>query len=71
MSETKSTERKYRGSKIVPVRIDDALLSEIQAITARSVLHSPQEPYTVSSWIKKAITEKLDHLKRSGKARTS
>ncbi len=61
--------RKYRGSKIVPVRIDDVTLSQIETIVARSVTHAKEEPYTVSSWIKKCIQEKLDHLERARKPR--
>ena len=59
--------RDYRGSKIVQVRIPDETLAELEAILARSVLHSQGEPYTMSSWIKKAIAEKLAHCKRHGK----
>lgn len=58
------TERNYRGSKIVPVRIDDATLTQIESIVARSVLHSKAEPYTVSSWIKTLIQRELNSLER-------
>ena len=57
-------ERNYRGSKIVPVRIDDATLLRVEAIVAKSVLHSKLEPYTVSSWIKTLIQRELNSLER-------
>ena len=60
--------RNYRGSKIINVRIPDETLAEIEAIVGRSVLHAKGEPYTVSSWIKKCIAEKLNHLSRGRKS---
>jgi len=57
------------GSKIVPVRIPDALHQEISLAIVLANETRKEEPYDMSSWIRKAIMEKLDHLRRgSGKA---
>lgn len=53
---------------MVALRIPKELLAEIADEIARSQ-NRFNEPYDRSSWIIKAIREKLDHLKRSRKPR--
>lgn len=55
-----------KGSQIVPVRIEPALLAEIDAAVRRSM--DSFDPHTRSSWILSAIREKLAHQRR-GKRR--
>lgn len=61
----RSASQPYKGSRIVPVRLDPelhaALVAEIEATNPRR----RDEPFTVSSWIVRAIREKLAHAKRS------
>lgn len=52
------------GSKVTPVRIEASLIAEIEAAIERANPMRDDEPYRMSSWIRKAITEKLAHLKR-------
>lgn len=58
-----------RGSKIVPVRIPDELLDEVEVAVSSQNYHTKGEPHTLSGWIRKCIAEKLAHLKRSNKKR--
>jgi len=54
-----------KGSRIVPVRIPDDLfvrmLCQIEATNERR----KQEPFDVSSFIRQALEDKLDHCSRS------
>jgi len=58
-----------KGSKIVPVRLPDELLSEMMAAVASQNFHTKGEPLTVSGWIRKQIEMKLHNLKRTKKYR--
>ena len=58
-----------KGSKVVPVRIEAELLAMIDLLILRANEHTQEEPYTRSSWIKKALAEKINHLARSKKKR--
>lgn len=54
-----------KGSKIVPVRIPDELLDQIEAAIQSANFHTKGEIYTVSSWIRKQLEMKLHNLNRS------
>ena len=56
-------------SSYVPIRIPNETMVQIEAIVARSVTHRAKEPWTVSSWIKAAIAEKLAHSERGRKTK--
>lgn len=58
-----------KGSAIVPVRIPKELLAEIACAINSANATTAGPPYSVSSWVRKAIREKLDHLGRRGKSR--
>lgn len=53
-----------KGSQVVPVRITRELLDLINAAIESRNDASPQEPMSLSSWIRAAINEKLRHLVR-------
>ena len=55
----------YDGSKIVPVRIPDALLVEIQAAMSRVEYTREDGPHTMASWIREAIQAKLGTQRRA------
>jgi hypothetical protein len=52
---------------VIPVRVPNDMLERIHQQVASSLLNRKEEPYTVSSYIVKAISEKLNHLDRSKK----
>jgi len=54
-----------KGSKIVPVRVQESLHKEIVSAVESANLFTRGELYTVSSWIRHQIVVKLKHLKRS------
>ena len=54
-----------KGSKVVPVRIPDELLAEIESAIESANYHTKGEIYTVSSWIRKQLEMKLHNLRRS------
>jgi metal-responsive CopG/Arc/MetJ family transcriptional regulator len=54
-----------KGTKIYSVRLDDQVVTEINAVMDSSFLTSRQEPLTLSAFIRKAIDEKLWHSARS------
>jgi hypothetical protein len=56
-----------RGSPIVPIRIPVDLLAQVDAYVARSAHTRPGEPYTRSSWIIKAIEDRIAHARRSSR----
>lgn len=64
---SKSNPSTTNKSKLVALRIPNETFAKIEAILARSVIQTPGEPYNMTSWILKAIKEKLDHLGRRGK----
>lgn len=54
-----------KGSKIVPVRIDEDLLEQMeQAIESRNAA-TQEEPFNVSDYIRFCIRTKLAHTARS------
>lgn len=57
----------YKGSQIVPVRIEAELLSELDVCIERVNANRHDEPYTRSTFVRAAIREKIDHYRRSGK----
>lgn len=61
--------RPDRGSKVLQFRCPDEMLAEIEQAISISFERSFGEPYTISTWIKKAIQEKIDHSKRGRKKR--
>lgn len=63
--------KEYRGSKIVPVRIDNELLQQLKDTLARLEHRRPNEPYTTSSFIRQAIVDKIKHYARSSKKRNT
>lgn len=56
-----------KGSRVVPVRMPDELMEEIMAYIVRRNWATMTEPYSLSTFIRKAIREKLDHAKRSSR----
>jgi hypothetical protein len=54
-----------KGSKIVPVRIPEVLIHEIQEAIASADVYRFDQPYTVSEWIRGAVAERLGHLRRA------
>lgn len=54
-----------KGSRVVPVRIPQALLEKIDAAVTRSVEGKKGEPWTRSSFIVAAVMDKLAHMERS------
>ena len=59
----------YRGSTIVPVRVPTDQLDMMDAAILRVNLVREGEPFDRSSFIRAAITEKLQHYARSAKTR--
>jgi hypothetical protein len=55
----------YRGSKIVRLRIPDAMLLAIQDALQRSRTQVRGRAPNLSAWIKQAIAEKLASRQRS------
>lgn len=62
-----------KGSRHMTWRIKPGLFEAIVAAVNRANRHStvrgPAEPYTVRTWIMKAVTDKLGHLDRAAKQR--
>lgn len=54
-----------KGAQVIPVRIPKELLTEIEKAIQSANATNAREPYTVSSWIRKCVAEKLNHLRRS------
>ncbi len=52
------------GSKIIPVRIAEPMEIEIREAMQRANKYRREAEYDMSSWIRAAIQEKLDHLHR-------
>lgn len=59
-----------KGSMIVPVRIPEVLYITLLETIKSANRSRKNAEYTVSEWIRKAITEKLEHLSRSRKRKT-
>jgi hypothetical protein len=59
----------YKGSKIIPVRFPAEELAAVEAYLKESESTRSGEPWTISTFIKKAVREKLDHIQRSRKSK--
>jgi len=53
-----------KGSQRVIVRLDDETIDLIQDEVNKSEASATRTPYTLSSWIRHAIQEKLNKLRR-------
>lgn len=53
-----------KGTKIIALRLDDETQDLIKEECAKSRQTSKDVPYSVSSWIRHAIQEKLNKLRR-------
>jgi metal-responsive CopG/Arc/MetJ family transcriptional regulator len=55
----------YRGSTIVPIRLNDELLEILDDTIERVNKRHFEEPFNRTSFIRKAICDKLRHYERS------
>lgn len=53
-----------KGNPIIQVRIDQETLRVIEHLVSQSV-NNPDQPHTVSSWIRCAIWNELKHVVRN------
>lgn len=58
-----------KGSPVITLRIPQDMLDEMDSAIGSANWHSKIEPYRRASWIKAAIKQKLDHIKRSKKGK--
>jgi hypothetical protein len=62
-----------KGSKHISLRMKPELWQKLDATLARANRHatrkSPAEPYTLRTWIARAIADKLEHLERARRQR--
>jgi len=58
-----------KGTPVVPVRISDAKMLEVEAAIRGRNNYAFDTPWTVSDFIRKAIDEKLAHMARSRRSR--
>jgi hypothetical protein len=58
-----------KGSKKVVIRLPDGLDDLVKGIVLTTNAVKGAKKYTLSSWIRKAICEKLNHLKRSKRSK--
>lgn len=58
-----------KGSKIVPVRIPDDLLLRMRREIITKTLSGASKTVAIGAWIRDAIKQRLDHIKRSKKAK--
>jgi len=58
-----------KGSKRVTVRLPGNLEQEVVNAVFTANFTRKSEPYDVGSWIRAAICEKLNHLKRSRRSK--
>jgi len=56
-----------KGSPIVAFRMSSVMMGDLELAVEKANKQNRDEPYTLSSWVKKAVMEKLAHLKRSGR----
>lgn len=56
-----------KGNPIVPIRLDPVLVAQIDDVIARTADTRRDGPYTRSSFIVKAILDKLAHIHRSNR----
>jgi Arc/MetJ-type ribon-helix-helix transcriptional regulator len=57
-----------QGTRVYTVRLSDEMMAEVQDCMQRRDFHSANSPWTLSDFIKAAITEKLSHMARSRKS---
>lgn len=57
------------NSQVIPIRIPPLLLAAIDQQIKETNRKFSKHPYNRSSWILKAVSEKLSHALRSGKAK--
>lgn len=57
-----------RGNPKILVRVTPDLLNQIRDAIASNNAFRADEPYDLSEWVRQAIRERLDKLKRSRKA---
>jgi len=60
-----------KGSRIIAIRIPDEMFAEIVNAYESANEHKYCMPYGVTTWIRKACQEKLDHLRRSKNRKTA
>lgn len=60
-----------KGSQVIPVRLGDELLRELDKEIQKQNRTRHDEPYTRSSWIRKALADRFAHLSRSRAKKTS
>lgn len=58
-----------KGSQVITLRLSNAELFALWSGVSKSNVCRHGEPFTMSSWIRKAIAEKLQHQVRGGKKR--
>jgi hypothetical protein len=58
-----------KGTQLSAVRIDDALRMEIEATIGRRNLWSRQAPWTLSDFLRVAVINQLEKMKRSRRPR--
>lgn len=58
-----------KGSKIVPVRIPDEMLAEMESAVASQNFHTKGEPLTVSGWIRQCVERELRDRRRKRRNR--
>lgn len=54
-----------KGSPIVKLRLPGDLQAQVEQEIERTNCNRAAEPFTVSTWIRAAIVEKLAHARRS------
>ena len=54
-----------KGTQIYPLRIADAMMIDIVDAIKSANKSRRGEEYNISSWIRSAIQEKIDHRRRS------
>lgn len=60
--------RSYRGKRIIPIRLADELVEQIDQAIASNNDRRADAPYDRTAWIIQAIKERLDKLARGRKA---
>lgn len=58
-----------KGSRIVLIRIPLELMTKIEKAIVSANASTKAEPYTISSWFRKCVTDKIEHLLRGSKLR--
>jgi hypothetical protein len=58
-----------RGNRVILTRFDPETVAEIERIVAKSIDSRREEPWTLSSFVRSAVAEKLDKMRRSRRRR--